>query len=50
VRPRDSQTYDVSPDGKRFLMLRTVGDPRPEAVVVFNFLDELEALFRSGGR
>ncbi len=45
-----SQTYDVSPDGKRFLMLRVVGNPLPEAVVVFNFLNELKAAMRSRGR
>jgi serine/threonine-protein kinase len=45
-----SQSYDVSADGKRFLMLHVVGDPRPEAVVVFNFLEELKAAFGRGGR
>ena len=43
-----TQAYDVSPDGKRFLMLRIVGRPRPEPVVVFNFLDELKSIMARG--
>ena len=42
-------TYDVSPDGRRFLMLKTVGDPRHLAehasvVVVKNWGEELKRL------
>ena len=39
--------YDVSADGTRFLMMRIVGRPRPEPVVVFNFVDELKALVKN---
>ena len=36
------RTYDVTPDGKRFLMLRDVdADPQRTLVVVQNWLDEL---------
>lgn len=44
-----SQWYDVSRDGTRFLMQRIVGRPRPEPVVVCNFLEELKGVV-SGGR
>jgi hypothetical protein len=42
-------TYDVSPDGQRFLMLKTVGDPEQRAeaatvVVVKNWGEELKRL------
>jgi hypothetical protein len=37
-----SQTYDVSPDGQRFLMVEQ-GDQHFELRVVLNWLDELEA-------
>jgi serine/threonine-protein kinase len=42
-----NQSYDVSADGKRFLMMRIVGRPRPEPVVVFNFIEELKALVKN---
>lgn len=37
-----SHTYDVSADGRRFLMVE-VGDERDELHVVLNWLQELEA-------
>jgi hypothetical protein len=39
------RTYDVSADGKRFLMLKGAGPYRaPELVVVLNWFDELRRL------
>jgi len=39
TRPR---SYDVSPDGERFLLTRVPGDrPRPRVAVVLNWFDEL---------
>jgi Tol biopolymer transport system component len=39
TRPR---SYDVSPDGERFLLTRVPGDrPRPRIAVVLNWFDEL---------
>jgi serine/threonine-protein kinase len=43
-----SRTYDVSPDGSRFLMIRMASDKRPSLVVVQNWSEELKA--RVGGR
>jgi serine/threonine-protein kinase len=45
-------SYDISPDGQRFLMIRdsSVGDEtstRPELTVVLNWLDELKRLVPS---
>jgi Tol biopolymer transport system component len=41
TRPR---SYDVSPDGERFLMTRLPADrPRPRIAVVLNWFDELRA-------
>ena len=42
-------TYDVSPDGQRFLMIKTTGDPgrlpeQPAVVVVKNWGEELKRL------
>jgi len=38
------RTYDVSPDGQRFLMIKTAGtDQAPSMVVVLNWLEELKA-------
>ncbi len=43
TRPR---SYDVTPDGERFLMARLPGDPaQPHVVVVLNWFDELRAKF-----
>ncbi len=37
-------TYDVSPDGQRFLMIKAAGtDEAPSMVVVLNWLEELKA-------
>ena len=33
--------YDVAPDGRRFVMIRSAGKPRDELVVVENFFDQL---------
>jgi len=41
------RTYDVSPDGKRFLMIRSaagVSETRPQMVVVLNWMEELKRL------
>ncbi len=39
---------DISPDGERFLMIRTLEDtsttPPPQIVIVKNWLEELERL------
>jgi hypothetical protein len=41
TRPR---SYDVSPDGERFLMTKLPADrPRPRIAVVLNWFDELRA-------
>ncbi len=41
TRPR---SYDVTPDGERFLMTRLAGEPsRPRVVVVLNWFEELRA-------
>jgi hypothetical protein len=41
TRPR---SYDVTPDGERFLMTRLPGEPaQPRVVVVLNWFDELRA-------
>ena len=38
--------YDVSADGKRFVMVQPVGTPeRHELVVVLNWFEELKRLF-----
>jgi serine/threonine-protein kinase len=40
------RTYDVSPDGRRFLMVKEAGadqgDARPQIIVVLNWLEELK--------
>ena len=39
-----SRTYDVSPDGQRFLMIKaTSNDQAPSMVIVLNWLEELKA-------
>jgi serine/threonine-protein kinase len=39
-----SRTYDVSPDGQRFLMIKTAGtEQAPSMVVVLNWSEELKA-------
>ncbi len=35
--------YDVSPDGRRFVMIRRVGKEHDELIVVENFFEELKA-------
>jgi len=41
TRPR---SYDVTPDGERFLLTKLPGEqPRPRIVVVLNWFDELSA-------
>jgi hypothetical protein len=45
--------YDVSPDGKRFLLIKPVGEPRQGAaprslVVVLNWFQELKRLVPTG--
>ncbi|HEV2423895.1 MAG TPA: protein kinase [Terriglobia bacterium] len=43
--------YDISPDGKRFVMLEPVGQPspQPDLHVVVHFSDELKHLVSAGG-
>ena len=43
---RDRRTYDVSPDGRRFLMIKQATDEvtAPQIVVVHNWLEELKRL------
>ena len=47
--PQGGRTYDVSPDGRRFLMIKesaATGDaaPRPQIVLVQNWFEELKRL------
>ncbi len=37
------RTYDVSPDGRRFVMIRSARKPRDELIVVENVFEELKA-------
>jgi Tol biopolymer transport system component len=37
------RTYDVSPDGTRFVMIRPIAQPRDELIWVENFFEELRA-------
>ncbi len=40
----NGRTYDISPDGQRFLMFKAAGaDQAPSMVVVLNWLEELKA-------
>jgi len=42
------RTYDVSPDGRRFLLVkRPVNQPRPQIVVVQNWLEDLKTQGRA---
>ncbi len=38
------RTYDVSPDGSRFLMIRSVNEGTGPLVVVLNWFEELKRL------
>jgi hypothetical protein len=40
------RNYDVSPDGKRFVMIRSAPKPRAELIVVENAFEELKAKVR----
>lgn len=44
VEPYFSGAYDVSTDGRRFLMIKDITEPDSELVVVLNWLDELKRL------
>lgn len=45
------RSYDVSPDGQRFLFVREGTSPRaPEIVVVLDWLEELKAKIPSARR
>ena len=43
------RSYDIAPDGQRFLMLKPIGDadPRDETAVILveNWIEELKSLF-----
>jgi len=41
------RTYDVSPDGKRFVMIRSPKKPHNELIVVENVFEELKARFKN---
>jgi len=41
------RTYDVSPDGRRFVMIRSARKPRDELIVVENLFEELKARVKS---
>jgi hypothetical protein len=48
-----ARSYDVSPDGRRFLMLKAGTEPETEngpgrIVVVLNWLEELKRLLPTG--
>jgi serine/threonine-protein kinase len=46
-----STNYDVTPDGQRFLMIRSEEQPAPTRIrVVLNWAEELKAKVPSGGR
>ena len=48
-----SYTYDVSPDGKRFLMIKSLGSaqgPSDQVTVVLNWFDELRRRAPVGGK
>jgi Tol biopolymer transport system component len=38
--------YDVAPDGRHFVMIRSAGKPRDELIVVENFFEELKEKLR----
>ena len=38
------RAYDVSPDGRRFLMIKEADDARPSMILVQDWLDELTRL------
>lgn len=50
--PGPGRTYDVSPDGRRFLMIKAGATDEdyaaPELVVVLNWFEELERLVPTG--
>jgi Tol biopolymer transport system component len=50
ISPRSAADYDVSPDGQRFLMLKSAdAAPRPEQInVVLNWFEELKQRVPSG--
>ncbi len=41
--PMPHRNYDVTPDGREFVMIAAVPDARPETVVVLGWLGELRA-------
>ncbi|HSG09384.1 MAG TPA: protein kinase [Longimicrobiales bacterium] len=43
-------TYDVNPDGRRFLLARAEDDARDRTVVWTNWMDELQVAAGAGGR
>jgi len=48
-----SYTYDISPDGKRFLMIKSLGSaqgPSDQVTVVLNWFDELRRRAPVGGK
>lgn len=54
LSPQDGRTYDVSPDGRRFLMIKDARpaaspeSPPPQLVVVLNWIEELKRLVPTG--
>ena len=51
IAPNNAFTYDVSPDGKRFLMIKAAqptgaASAPPQLVVVLNWFEELKRLTR----
>lgn len=44
------RTYDIAPDGERFLMVKELDDERPEMVFVLNWFEELKRLVPVGHR
>lgn len=47
---RFTRVYDVSPDGKRFVMIRQEDDAAEHVVVVFNFFEELKRVMKAANR
>ena len=43
----DARSYDLTPDGKRFLMMKEPAPPPTQIVIVTNWAEELKRLMRA---
>jgi hypothetical protein len=48
VSPADRRLYDVTPDRRSFVMVRSAWDPTPRIVLARDWFDELEEKARAG--